>query len=126
MPYFPDYNLIFVASDVLSADATSAAVDVGVNVGAAGNVVVIADVLTDTTSAGTLTLNVQDSLDGSTSWSTIATSGAVTFSSLEIGDNIEVPMPKANKRYLRVIHDVSADLGTAEIKTLITPYVTRA
>jgi len=126
MPFLLDNNLIFVATDVLAADSTSSALDIGVNVGAVDNVSVIAQVLVDTTSSGTLTINVQDSLDGSTSWSTIATSGAVTFSSLEIGDEIAIAMPRANKRYLRVVHDVSADLGTADIKTLITPCVTAA
>ena len=126
MPFLLDSNLILVASDVLGADSTSAALDVGVNVGAVDLVSVIAQVLTDTTSAGTLTINVQDSTDGSTSWSTIATSGAVTMTTLDVDDEIAISMPRANKRYLRVVHDVSADLGTSEIKTLITPAVTAA
>lgn len=126
MPFLLDTNLILVATDVLGADSTSAALDVGVNVGAVDLVSVIAQVLTDTTSAGTLTLNVQDSTDGSTSWATIATSGAITMTTLDVDDEINVRMPAANKRYIRVVHDVSADLGTSEIKTLITPCVTAA
>jgi len=126
MPFLLDNNLILVESDVLAADSTSAALDVGVNVGAVDLVSVIAQVLTDTISAGTLTINVQDSTDGSTSWSTIATSGAITMTTLDVDDEIVIAMPRANKRYIRVVHDVSADLGTSEIKTLITPAVTAA
>lgn len=126
MPFLLDNNLILVESDVLAADSTSAALDVGVNVGAVDLVSVIAQVLTDTTSAGTLTINVQDSTDGSTSWSTIATSGAITMTTLDVDDEIVIAMPRANKRYIRVVHDVSADLGTSAIKTLITPAVTAA
>jgi len=126
MPFLLDNNLILVESDVLAADSTSAALDVGVNVGAVDLVSVIAQVLTDTISAGTLTINVQDSTDGSTSWSTIATSGAITMTTLDVDDEIVIAMPRANKRYIRVVHDVSADLGTSEIKTLITQAVTAA
>lgn len=124
MPYLIDSNLILVESDVLGADSTSAALNIGPNVAAVEQVTVIGEVLTDTTSAGTLTINVQHSADGSTSWATIATSGAVTMSSLDAGDLISIPMPRTNSKYIRVVHDVSADLGTSEIRTFITPAVT--
>jgi len=121
--YFYDKQLEFDDSVALTADSTSAAILTGKNVASVEQVSVLTEILTDTTSAGTLTLNVQDSADGSTSWSTIATSGAVTISSLDVGDLIEVPMPRSNKAYLRVVWDVSASLGTSVVKTLITPAV---
>jgi len=121
--YFYDKQLEFDDSVALSADSTSGAILTGKNVASVDQVSVLTQVLTDTTSAGTLTINVQDSTSGSANWTTIATSGAVTMSSLDVGDLIEIPMPRQNKAYLRVVWDVSADLGTSVVKSLITPSV---
>lgn len=126
MPYLYDLDLKFTGLGALTADSTSDALDAGVNCGASQLCSVVTEVLTDTTSAGTLTINLQDSTDGSTSWSTIATSGAITMSSLDVTDEIVIPFPRANKRYLRVVHDVSASLGTSEVKSSVTTAVTAA
>lgn len=122
--YFYDKQLEFDDSVALTADSTSSAILVGKNAASVNQVSVLTEVLTDSTSAGTLTVNVQDSANGTSGWSTIATSGAVTFADLDIGDVVEIPLPRQNKEYLRTVWDVSASLGTAEVKTVVTPSVT--
>lgn len=122
--YFYDKQLEFDDSVALTADSTSAAIRVGKNAASVNQVSVLTEVLTDSTSAGTLTINVQDSENGTSGWTTIATSGALTFADLDIGDVVEIPLPRQNDEYMRIVWDVSASLGAGVVKTLVTPSVT--
>jgi len=125
MNYLFDNDLNFATAVSLAADSTSDVLNLGPNIGTVERVDLKIDILThDHTGAGTLTINLQDSADGSTSWTTRATSGALTFNTLADGDVVNIPMPVENEAYLKVVFDVSTAL-TGTVAATVAPFARR-
>lgn len=125
MNYLYDAKLNFATDVSLAADSTSSVLNIGSDLNGVHKQDLRINFPThDHTGAGTLTVNLQDSANGSTSWTTVATTGALTFNTLEAGDVVNLQLPSTNKPYLRVVFDVSTALtGTAS--ATIAPYARR-
>lgn len=118
-----DKQLVFCEGQSVTATFQSGTIDFGHDYPTTGLndrplFVVIQSVGTAVAGAGTLTVAIESSADGSSSWTPELSSGALTAAQLNAG--VALPMPIKHKRYLRLNCTVASTISAGTVNAFIS------